>query len=46
MSSVDLHTHFSYQIMLPEAVAIVCAPRFTPRQVILYTACIGYLFLD
>lgn len=30
MSSVDLHTHASYQIMLPEAVAIVCAPRHTP----------------
>nr|VDC75549.1 unnamed protein product [Brassica rapa] len=25
MSSVDLHTHYSYQIMLPEAVAIVMA---------------------
>ncbi|GAA5838092.1 hypothetical protein JCM5353_004495 [Sporobolomyces roseus] len=27
LSSVDLHTHSSYQIMLPEAIAIVCAPR-------------------
>ncbi|XP_057517124.1 AMSH-like ubiquitin thioesterase 1 isoform X2 [Amaranthus tricolor] len=27
MSSVDLHTHYSYQVMLPEAVAIVMAPR-------------------
>ncbi|PQQ10715.1 AMSH-like ubiquitin thioesterase 1 isoform X1 [Prunus yedoensis var. nudiflora] len=27
MSSIDLHTHYSYQIMLPEAVAIVMAPR-------------------
>ncbi|XP_023006405.1 AMSH-like ubiquitin thioesterase 3 isoform X1 [Cucurbita maxima] len=26
MSSVDLHTHYSYQIMLPEAIAIVMAP--------------------
>ncbi|PRT53663.1 AMSH-like protease sst2 [Wickerhamiella sorbophila] len=26
MSSVDLHTHSSYQIMLPEAIAAVCAP--------------------
>jgi hypothetical protein len=35
MSSVDLHTHASYQLMLPEAIAIVCAPRFNtcvPRQ--------------
>ncbi|KAH7528736.1 AMSH-like ubiquitin thioesterase 1 [Ziziphus jujuba] len=27
MSSIDVHTHYSYQIMLPEAVAIVMAPR-------------------
>ena len=28
MSSVDLHCHCSYQIMLDEAVAIVCAPKY------------------
>ena len=27
MSSIDLHTHCSYQLMLPEAIAIVCAPQ-------------------
>lgn len=27
LSSVDLHTHCSFQLMLPEAIAIVCAPR-------------------
>ena len=27
LSSVDLHNHLPYQLMLPEAVAIVCAPR-------------------
>lgn len=26
MSSIDLHTQFSYQVMVPEAVAIVVAP--------------------
>lgn len=26
MSSIDVHTHYSYQVMLPEAVAIVMAP--------------------
>ncbi|EEF43052.1 amsh, putative [Ricinus communis] len=31
MSSVDLHTHYSYQIMLPEAIAIVMAPTDTSR---------------
>ncbi|XP_012513669.1 PREDICTED: STAM-binding protein [Propithecus coquereli] len=28
LSSVDLHTHCSYQMMLPESIAIVCAPKF------------------
>lgn len=32
MSSIDVHTHYSYQIMLPEAVAIVMAPRDTSRK--------------
>ncbi|KAJ4969200.1 hypothetical protein NE237_015901 [Protea cynaroides] len=32
MSSVDLHTHYSYQVMLPEAIAIVMAPTDTSRQ--------------
>ncbi|GAA5938579.1 AMSH-like ubiquitin thioesterase [Sporobolomyces koalae] len=31
LSSVDLHTHASYQIMLQEAIAIVCAPRHDPN---------------
>lgn len=26
MSSRDLHTHAGYQMMLPESVAVVCAP--------------------
>ncbi|KAK1316481.1 AMSH-like ubiquitin thioesterase 3 [Acorus calamus] len=32
MSSIDLHTHYSYQIMLPEAIAIVMAPTDTSRN--------------
>ncbi|KAK7358275.1 hypothetical protein VNO77_00201 [Canavalia gladiata] len=32
MSSIDLHTHYSYQIMLPEAVAIVMAPTDSSRS--------------
>ncbi|GAB4839540.1 hypothetical protein Ancab_029066 [Ancistrocladus abbreviatus] len=32
MSSIDLHTHYSYQIMLPEAVAIVMAPRDSSKN--------------
>ena len=30
MSSRDLHTQASYQVMLPESIAIVCAPKFEP----------------
>lgn len=30
LSSVDLHTQNSYQIMLPESIAVVCAPRHEP----------------
>ncbi|KAL7417156.1 hypothetical protein BDY24DRAFT_376863 [Mrakia frigida] len=30
MSSLDLHTHSAYQCMLPEAIAVVCAPLATP----------------
>ncbi|WBW74073.1 AMSH/STAMBP protein-like protein, ubiquitin specific-protease [Schizosaccharomyces osmophilus] len=32
MSSVDLHTHCSYQLMLPEAIAIVMSPSKTPES--------------
>ncbi|XP_045534941.1 STAM-binding protein-like A [Papilio machaon] len=28
LSSVDLHTQCSYQLMMPEAIAIVCAPKY------------------
>jgi STAM-binding protein len=28
LSSVDLHTHCSYQLMMPEAIAIVCSPKY------------------
>lgn len=30
MSSRDLHTHCGYQVMMPEAIAIVCAPSKNP----------------
>ncbi|KAI1324208.1 hypothetical protein F5Y16DRAFT_381564 [Xylariaceae sp. FL0255] len=30
MSSRDLHTQAGYQVMLPESIAIVCAPKFRP----------------
>lgn len=31
MSSRDLHTHAGYQVMMPESIAIVCAPTKQPR---------------
>lgn len=31
LSSVDLHTHFPYQLMMAEAIAIVVAPTQTPN---------------
>ncbi|KAI5790621.1 putative endosome-associated ubiquitin isopeptidase [Peziza echinospora] len=30
MSSVDLHNHCGYQLMLPESIAVVCAPKYEP----------------
>lgn len=33
MSSRDLHTHVGYQVMMPESIAIVCAPTKQPRYV-------------
>lgn len=33
MSSRDLHTHCGYQVMMPESIAIVCAPTKNPKYV-------------
>lgn len=37
LSSVDLHTHFPYQQLMPEAVAIVCAPKFNETGMFMLT---------
>ncbi|XP_017874112.1 PREDICTED: STAM-binding protein-like A [Drosophila arizonae] len=37
LSSVDLHTHCSYQMMMPEAIAIVCAPKYNTTGFFLLT---------
>lgn len=34
MSSRDLHTQAGYQVMMPESIAIVCAPRHEPSYVL------------
>jgi len=31
LSSRDQHTHFGYQVLMPESIAIVCAPRHKPE---------------
>ena len=45
MSSVDLHTHSGFQKMLPESVAVVCAPKSHPKcvvVVVVVAVVIGY----
>jgi STAM-binding protein len=37
MSSRDLHTHVGYQVMMPESIAIVCAPSKEPRYARIYS---------
>jgi len=39
MSSVDLHGQYSYQALLPEAIAIVVAPRYQPKYLLPLFAC-------
>ncbi|KAJ6533445.1 hypothetical protein DFH09DRAFT_1250071 [Mycena vulgaris] len=41
MSSVDLHTHASFQRMLPESFAVVCAPKSDPKYVVFLPYLIG-----
>jgi len=45
LSSVDLHTHFAYQVMMPEAIAIVCAPKFNQIGIYRLTSQHGLSFI-
>ncbi|KAK7069038.1 AMSH-like protease [Halocaridina rubra] len=45
LSSVDLHTHCSYQLMMPEAVAIVCAPKYNETGYFTLTSNHGLPFI-
>jgi len=45
LSSVDLHTHCSYQLMMPEALAIVCAPRYQENGFFILTPNYGLDFI-
>lgn len=46
LSSVDLHTHCSYQIMMPEAIAIVCAPKYNTTGFFCLTPTYGLDFIS
>ncbi|CAH8504367.1 unnamed protein product [Schistosoma turkestanicum] len=46
LSAVDLHCQLSYQTMLPEAIAIVCAPRFDDIKCFSLTPDHGISFLS
>ncbi|CAG9834445.1 unnamed protein product [Diabrotica balteata] len=37
LSSVDLHTHCPYQLLMPEAIAIVCAPKYNETGIFTLT---------
>lgn len=41
LSSIDLHTQFGFQIMVPEAVAIVCAPSYNENKMFILTPNFG-----
>ncbi|CAH1794696.1 unnamed protein product [Owenia fusiformis] len=45
LSSVDLHTHCSYQLMMPEAIAIVCAPKYNETGIFMLTPEYGLQFV-
>ncbi|CAG9864268.1 unnamed protein product [Phyllotreta striolata] len=37
LSSVDLHTHCPYQLLMPEAIAIVCSPKYNETGIFILT---------
>ncbi|XP_035309816.1 STAM-binding protein-like isoform X2 [Cricetulus griseus] len=38
LSSVDIHTHFCYQKMLPESIAVVCSPKYKQTGIFTLTS--------
>lgn len=46
LSAVDLHCQLSYQAMLPEAIAVVCAPKFNDVKCYSLTLDHGISFLS
>ncbi|XP_022909182.1 STAM-binding protein-like A [Onthophagus taurus] len=46
LSSVDLHTHCSYQLLMPEAIAVVCAPKYNETGFFILTPEYGLEFIQ
>ncbi|KAJ8921866.1 hypothetical protein NQ315_008498 [Exocentrus adspersus] len=45
LSSVDLHTHCPYQLLMPEAIAIVCSPKYNETGFFILTPNYGLPFI-
>ncbi|KAG5886721.1 hypothetical protein JTB14_030787 [Gonioctena quinquepunctata] len=45
LSSVDLHTHCPYQLLMPEALAIVCSPKYNETGFFMLTPTHGLHFI-
>lgn len=45
LSSVDLHTHCAYQLLMAEAIAIVCAPKYDETGFFILTPEYGLEFI-
>ncbi|XP_011307550.1 STAM-binding protein-like A [Fopius arisanus] len=45
LSSVDLHTHCAYQLMMAEAIAVVCAPKYEETGFFMLTPDHGLNFI-
>nr|XP_023023643.1 AMSH-like protease [Leptinotarsa decemlineata] len=45
LSSVDLHTHCPYQLLMPEAIAIVCSPKYNETGFFILTPTHGLQFI-
>ncbi|XP_030758199.1 STAM-binding protein-like A [Sitophilus oryzae] len=45
LSSVDLHTHCPYQLLMPEAIAIVCSPKYKETGFFILTPNYGLQYI-
>lgn len=45
LSSVDLHTHCPYQLLMPEAIAIVCSPKYNETGFFILTPSYGLKYI-